>query len=264
MKKTPHGAQTCSREGCSRNKRGKPERYTSLRAVWLQEGGKLQRKPLSELYVDGKFTEDRDDWQKETAEEDGRRAEITVDVVLQARAKMSENKVNGPEDAVVSEMIKQLPWEKIADPMVGYWCRVGSLALTHTRTDIFGAVAGEGRAPAAGTSHVPPGEDQAAAADPCVGSLCVLMFEAAHVPASTFGVAGSLALTQQLSASPPVEFSIFIGGTLDASGSSECKPGFFQVQNQMTTDTSDLDGGPSCQCYKTSFVQNRELEQCSV
>ena len=25
--------------------------------------------------------------------------------------------------------------------MVGYWCRVGSLALTHTRTDIFGAVA---------------------------------------------------------------------------------------------------------------------------
>ena len=30
---------------------------------------------------------------------------------------------------------------KLADPMVGYWCRVGSLALTHTRTDIFGAVA---------------------------------------------------------------------------------------------------------------------------
>ena len=29
----------------------------------------------------------------------------------------------------------------LADPMVGYWCRVGSLALTHTRTDIFGAVA---------------------------------------------------------------------------------------------------------------------------
>ena len=28
-----------------------------------------------------------------------------------------------------------------ADPMVGYWCRVGSLALSHTRTDIFGAVA---------------------------------------------------------------------------------------------------------------------------
>ena len=31
--------------------------------------------------------------------------------------------------------------DAIADPMVGYWCRVGSLALTHSRTDIFGAVA---------------------------------------------------------------------------------------------------------------------------
>ena len=29
----------------------------------------------------------------------------------------------------------------LADAMVGYWCRVGSQALTHTRTDIFGAVA---------------------------------------------------------------------------------------------------------------------------
>ena len=36
--------------------------------------------------------------------DDGRGAEITVDLALQARAKMSENKVNGPEDAVVSEM----------------------------------------------------------------------------------------------------------------------------------------------------------------
>ena len=45
---------------------------------------------------------------------DGRKAEITVDLVLQARAKMSDNKVNGPaEDAVVSEMIKQLLLEKI-------------------------------------------------------------------------------------------------------------------------------------------------------
>ena len=45
---------------------------------------------------------------------DGREAEITVDLLLQARAKMSDNKVNGPEDAVVSEMIKQLPLEKIS------------------------------------------------------------------------------------------------------------------------------------------------------
>ena len=40
--------------------------------------------------------------------EDGRGAEITMDLVLQARAKMSENKVNGPEGAVASEMIKRL------------------------------------------------------------------------------------------------------------------------------------------------------------
>ena len=45
--------------------------------------------------------------------EDGRNAEITVDLVLQARAKPSENKVNGIEDAIVSEMIKRLPMEKI-------------------------------------------------------------------------------------------------------------------------------------------------------
>ena len=40
-------------------------------------------------------------------------AEITVDLVLQVRSKMSENKVNGLGDAVVSEMIKQLPLDKI-------------------------------------------------------------------------------------------------------------------------------------------------------
>ena len=45
--------------------------------------------------------------------EDGRGSEITRDLVLQARAKMSENKFNGPEDPVVSEMTKQLPLEKI-------------------------------------------------------------------------------------------------------------------------------------------------------
>ena len=46
--------------------------------------------------------------------DDGRGAEITVVLVLQARAKMSENKVNGPEGAVVSEMTKQLPWRRSA------------------------------------------------------------------------------------------------------------------------------------------------------
>ena len=39
--------------------------------------------------------------------------EVPVDLVLQARAQMCCNKVNGPEDAVVSEMIKQLPLEKV-------------------------------------------------------------------------------------------------------------------------------------------------------
>ena len=39
-------------------------------------------------------------------------SEITSDLVLQVRATRSENGVNGPEDAVVSEMIKQLLQEK--------------------------------------------------------------------------------------------------------------------------------------------------------
>ena len=105
---------------------------------------KAKRKPLTELYVKGHFTEDREEWQKElqrhcekvstdqeeTKEaqesrieyfkkkgnqqftEEGRKAEITVDLVLQARAKLSDNKVNGPEDAIVSEMIKKLLMQK--------------------------------------------------------------------------------------------------------------------------------------------------------
>ena len=43
--------------------------------------------------------------------EDGRTTEITVDLVLQARSKQSDNKVIGPEDAIVSEMVKKLPME---------------------------------------------------------------------------------------------------------------------------------------------------------
>ena len=38
---------------------------------------------------------------------------ITVDLVLQARGKMAGERVNGPEDSIASEMIKQLPQEKI-------------------------------------------------------------------------------------------------------------------------------------------------------
>ena len=113
---------------------------------WLETGKKkAKRKPLTELYVNWHFTEDREEWQKELQRhckevyvdqeetqdaqegrieyfkkkgnqqitEEGRNAEITIDLVLQARAKMSDNKVNGPEDAIVSEIIKRLPMEKI-------------------------------------------------------------------------------------------------------------------------------------------------------
>ena len=36
-----------------------------------------------------------------------------VDLVLRARVRMAEEKVIGPEDSVVSEMIEELPQEKI-------------------------------------------------------------------------------------------------------------------------------------------------------
>ena len=44
--------------------------------------------------------------------DDWRRAEITIDLVLQAKATMSEHKVNRLEDSVVSEMITQSPQGK--------------------------------------------------------------------------------------------------------------------------------------------------------
>ena len=105
----------------------------------------MKRKPLTELYVHGNYTEDREQWNHEpqrhceevhmdpeesqevqegTIEyfkrkgdqqltKEGRGAEITIDMVLETRAKMSDTKVNGPEDAAVIEMIKQLLQEKI-------------------------------------------------------------------------------------------------------------------------------------------------------
>ena len=39
--------------------------------------------------------------------------ELQVDLVVTARAKMAEEKVNGPEDSFVTETIKQLPQEKM-------------------------------------------------------------------------------------------------------------------------------------------------------
>ena len=43
--------------------------------------------------------------------EEGRVAEITVDLVPQVRAKMPEDEVNGSGDSIVSQMIKQPPHE---------------------------------------------------------------------------------------------------------------------------------------------------------
>ena len=107
----------------------------------LSRGKIPKRQPLTELYVNDSFTQDRDACKKElqrrgaevyvdpeettggTSEytkygdrqfsEDGRVAGITVDLVLQARARMLENMGNGPEDAIVSEMIQLLPRENI-------------------------------------------------------------------------------------------------------------------------------------------------------
>ena len=47
--------------------------------------------------------------------EQGRVAEISVRLELQAKALLSDNKVRGPQDSVVSEMIKQLPLENLRD-----------------------------------------------------------------------------------------------------------------------------------------------------
>ena len=103
---------------------------------------KTRRKPVLELFVDGAYTENTEDWQKEPQKhcesvyvdpeetkevqqkriklfkmrrdrhfsEDGRAVEISVDLVLQARAKLRSNKVSGFADAVVSEMIRKFTW----------------------------------------------------------------------------------------------------------------------------------------------------------
>ena len=43
--------------------------------------------------------------------EEGRVAEITTDLVLEAWIKMAEERFNRPEDFLVTEMMKQLPQE---------------------------------------------------------------------------------------------------------------------------------------------------------
>ena len=64
----------------------------------------LQRH-CKEVYVDQEETQDAQEGRIEYFKkkgnqqitEEGRNAEITIDLVLQARAKMSDNKVNGPK-----------------------------------------------------------------------------------------------------------------------------------------------------------------------
>ena len=82
------------------------------REVWQKE----LKRHCESVYTDQEETEDM---QKERIEhfktrgdrhllQEGRAAAITVDLVLQARTKLSNNKVNGPAGAIVSEMIKAL------------------------------------------------------------------------------------------------------------------------------------------------------------
>ena len=111
-----------------------------MQAPSRQKG--VMRKPLKELYVNGGFAEKKSKngrswriavqkslWTRrrrsrsrsrglsgkkrdEHFSEEGSVAQISVDLVLQARAKMTDNEVNGPEDSVASEMIQQFPPEK--------------------------------------------------------------------------------------------------------------------------------------------------------
>ena len=79
-----------------------------------QNGKRSFKGTVEEVYTDMDETKEEQEnrieyfWKKGNQQftEDGRNAEITVDQVLQG-AKLSENKVNGPEDAIVSEMIKK-------------------------------------------------------------------------------------------------------------------------------------------------------------
>ena len=99
--------QSCSSTGASRNteKNGKKNGKRHREEVYTDqhETREVQEKRIEHFKKKGDrhFTDD------------GRGAEITVDLVLLAKAQMSKNKFNGQEDAVVTEMIKQLLLEKI-------------------------------------------------------------------------------------------------------------------------------------------------------
>ena len=114
--------------------------------------GKVINRPMvTKLWVNGRASEDRDEWTEEVRahcercyddEEEPlevqagriqrrrrsgdrrvavqeRRVTITVDKVLRARGKMLRNKANGPADCLVTEMLQCLPTETMYE--VAHW-----------------------------------------------------------------------------------------------------------------------------------------------
>ena len=104
----------------------------------LRRGKVINRPVITRLWVNGRASEDRDEWTEEVRahcdrcyddkEEtsgdhcvalQGRRVAITVDKVLRARGKMLRNKANGPADCRVTEMLQCLSTETVYE--VAHW-----------------------------------------------------------------------------------------------------------------------------------------------
>ena len=111
----------------------------------------IHRPVVTKLWINGRSSEYRDEWTEEASAHckpcyddkaetsevqaerirrkwvsgdrrtalQGRRIQITVDIVLCARGKMMRNKANGPAGCLVSEMLQCLPAEAIYE--VAYW-----------------------------------------------------------------------------------------------------------------------------------------------
>ena len=125
-------------------------KFEAERAV-LPRGKVINRPVVTKLWVNGRASEDRDEWteevralcercyddKEETPEVQaerirrqrisgdrrvtlqGRRVTITVDKVLRARGKMLRNKANGSVDCLVTEMLQCLPTETVYE--VAHW-----------------------------------------------------------------------------------------------------------------------------------------------
>ena len=117
----------------------------------LPRGYVINRPVIAKLWVNGRVSEDRDEWteevrahcerchddKEETLEVQAkrilsqrrrgdhcvalqeRRVMITVDKVLRARGKMPRNKANGPADCLVTEMLQCLPTDTVHE--VAHW-----------------------------------------------------------------------------------------------------------------------------------------------